>query len=458
MFFFQRPILISVFLLCIQKNSFSQSLHGFIFCKTNDKEIPLDYQGTFDRGMQKNFELVDSLCKVVAKNLNLDYVPHFVLGKSFNLKQIEFTLDASRNAITNNDVVLLYFSTHGFIAEDSRSIFPIIDIRNGDFISTYLIHSKISKTKPKFLLTLIDACSNYANLTPQDSFLLKQSFEFEVAKTTKLNDISNLKNTNYLTLFNGCTQIISCAGQPGATTYATSEGSIFTSSFLKIFYNNVNHSDGLLSWSRIFENTKINVLENTSLPGLVKYYPQWEISTCSTVPENKRDIFRPSIDTIKSKTSSVGTGVGLTSWIHKIVGDKYIYEVQISSISNDEKIDSVISYLKYDFPNPIVILRANDSVKSLYPDETVLPVENYEHPVLRNQNFNYRFFTSESFTIKTKIYLQSGQIVEIYNRLNINNVVPFYKQKKWQYSIFGAFLLLVIGIIIYKSRRVKKIS
>lgn len=444
---------LTLFLVLITPyNSFSQTLHGFIFCKTNEKDIPLDYQGTFDKGMQKNFELIDSLCINIAKNLNIEYAPHFVLGKSFNLKQIELTLDASKNNISKEDVVVLYFSTHGYVTQDSRSVFPIIDIRNGDFISTYLIHTKISKAKPKFLLTLIDACSNYANLTPQDSFLFRKSFEFESTKYHKSNDVSKLKNTSYLSLFKGCTQIISCAGQPGATTYATSEGSIFTSSFLKVFYNTVNQGNGLFSWSKILDDTKERVLQNTSLPGLTKYYPQWEFGTCDTILANKEDAFSPSKDTIENTTSSVGTGVALESWINKIESNKYIYQVQISAQSHDEKIDSVIYYLKYDLPNSKLILRSSDSVNSLYPDETILPVEEYKQKVQRGQNFNYRFFSSESFTIKTEIFLKSGKVIDIYNRLNIDSFVPFYKRKIWQMVFFFSFLIVILVFVYRKIR------
>lgn len=423
---------------------FSQKIHGFIFCKTNEEVINPDYLNTFDRGMQKNYERMDSFCQVLSRVMKMEYVRHVLIGKDFNLNGIETTLSNVKD-IGSNDIVILYFSTHGFLSAKGNSLFPIVDIRNGNSISTYKIHNKLISLKPKFVLSLIDACSNYAELSPQDSFLINSIWKPGTQNIISNADISSVSNTNYLTLFKGCGQIISCAGQPGATTYATSEGSVFTTAFLSTFNQTVNHSDGVLSWGRIFDKTKGIVLKESSLPGLTPHYPEWEIASCFEYLDSNKIYFNPAIDTPGSSRSFSGTGMTVVSWKDKILNGKYRYEVQLSTDS-DEPIDSVTYFLKYDMPKNIVTLRSNEYVDSLYDHSTLLPVIRYDIPILRGSNFNYRFFASESFTVKAKIYLKQQRFDESFVRLDIDTKVPFWaKPRNLFFLLFLLLLLILIG-------------
>lgn len=427
-------------------SGFTQKIHGFIFCKTNPQSQNPDYLSTFDKGMLKNYHKMDSFCLTLSKAMKMPYIRHGLIGKDFNLDKIEKTLSAIKD-ISSEDLVILYFSTHGFISPRGDNIFPIVDIRDGNFVSTYTIYSKLIAHKPKFVLTLIDACSNYAELSPQDSFLVHSDWKPVLDKLSGTNNVRSVLNTNYLLLFRDCGQIISCAGQPGVTTYATSQGSIFTSAFLRVFNQTVNQKIGWLSWGRIFQQTKAIVLKESSMPGMSPHYPEWEISSCSAFIDSNKIYFNPAIDTLGSSRSFKGTGISTTTSKDKIVKGKYQYVVYVTAES-DEPIDSVTYFLPNDRPDSVVTLRAGDWVDSLYSDVFIL--NHYDHPVLRGLNFEYRFIASESFTIKAKLFLKQ-QVKESFIRLEFNNKILWWKNL---WVLFSFFLLLLLATILKFRKKI----
>lgn len=435
--------------ICTLSNSivaYGQQVHAYIFCRTSPNKLNPETSSEFDKGVAVDYAHIHRFAQNVAVNLNFRYDEHPLLGNKFNAENVESTLSAGRNVIHQNDVVILYFSTHGYIQANSSHIFPSVDLRDG-VVSSANIFKKLSAARPRTLLTLIDACSNFRQLEPRDSTYLMEPF-IPNASTARA-ELSKLKTTNYLNLFSFCKQIIVCAGQPGNSTYTDHAGSYFTSSFLKAFAEEVKPAEGGYSWDHIIDQAVTYTLEKER-PDTNK--PQAYITSCDN------HVLTPTIPHIIGR-DTIYIGPGITAYWADLTPGLFshpVYRVDLT-IDLEEPIDSVYYYLEPGHPDSIVKYRPTDLVHELY-SANLLASEKFEKATERGQNFVYEFKTDHDFTVTGHAFLATGKEYEQSIRLNFSGLRKIHEKKQRTFwtilgAIGGTLLIGTIVIVVLRRRR-----
>lgn len=251
---FMRKVICFLVLMLFSRVVTAQKIHAFIFCNTEDKSI--------GASAEKNLQHMVDFTERLSVGLDYKIVSHVVFGKDFNRQTILRTIDEGMSEVTKLDVIVVYFNTHGYKAVGSVDSFPQLVIGN-DLISSLDVHTQICKVDHRLLLTLIDACSEYKQLEPQDSFLLKTTFTQSTNKIISELRSSKLNNYNFRGYFDRQGSFIVSAGQAGSLTWASSDGSFFTTNFIKAFYEAVDTSNYLIDWSSLLNKAARYTFEIT---------------------------------------------------------------------------------------------------------------------------------------------------------------------------------------------------
>lgn len=159
----------------------------------------------------------------------------------------ELVLEAiSQMHVEADDLIVFYFSGHGFRSFDMESPWPNLLFPFDEAISMEKVGRMLEAHKPRLLILLSDACNNYL-----PGFLAPKL----VAKGVRnIVDEDSVKQ-NYKRLFLEVRgTIIATAAKAGEISWALKKGSLFTIAFL----NQLNHAILSLSpigWEEIFELT-----------------------------------------------------------------------------------------------------------------------------------------------------------------------------------------------------------
>lgn len=262
-----RFITIAFIILLSTTQSISQKLHAFLFCKTNDPEIRVS--------VSLNFSRFNDQTILIAEALGIERIPHICTGLDFKASKVS-SIIANSN-IDSNDIVIMYFSTHGEISIYDEIIFPQLDIPN-EMVSAYNKHKQLVAHRPKFILTIIEACSGYTRILPQKAFLIEQSPTLTSDSLLTPLQISNIK-----TLFSSQCNTIITAGEPGKNTWASTSGSFFTNSLLLAMNEVINTAadkKSNVTWDKLLKKAQIYTYEKTR-GTTVRYHPVWETDNCT---------------------------------------------------------------------------------------------------------------------------------------------------------------------------------
>ncbi|MBF0289656.1 MAG: caspase family protein [SAR324 cluster bacterium] len=255
------------------------SLHAIIVADTNDRSI--------GKSTKVDFKNISAELENIAHATNLQ------------LKKQTFTASAVTrenlvNAISNlqpalEDVVLFYYSGHGYRAEDKKSKWPTLSVDEGlDY--TWVIE-ELKKKNPRLLITLSDAC----NVVIQG--LLSSS-----------RSMAKPRKENYKKLFldfNG--QVLISSSQPGEFSWGGSRnGGLYTSSFLKSLREALQTKNP--SWKTLLAKIPKTISIQDNQGRKWKQHPQYEVieafslvSALSTPPTDTDGRFRVEIKTNKGK-------------------------------------------------------------------------------------------------------------------------------------------------------------
>lgn len=366
------------FLLC--GNAFSQKFHAFLFCKTSDRNI-----GT---SVKINYANMQEALQIVADGLNYQYAEHSLTSLNFNIKNVNVVIDSTN--IQPNDIVFMYFSTHGAKSKWDSNIFPQIDIPD-TLLAVYKLYKKVLTEKnPKSIVTLIEACSGFLDITPQQAFIYQTAGD---TNSVKLN--SPLQKQNIQKLFSSDCNIIMTAGQPGKNTWATWQGSMFTNCFLRTLKEYIETPNlSMVTWDNVLKQCKQYTYDMTSSTR-IKYYPVWEKSNCS-----EKMAFDSSQSSISIDTLPIANKVSLIIKCSKAERGRNLYFVKLKiegSISEINSISKVEYFLDATMTMPIV-LRVN-----------------------KNKNFEYGFSVWGEFPIKAKVFYLDGKVVDLYGEIDFKN-------------------------------------
>lgn len=148
--------------------------------------------------------------------------------------------------IQSNDVVIFYFTGHGFRTEHSDSLWPMLFLAPSRelFDSTRIIKS-LQKTPQRLCVILYDCCNNPS----RKSMVLVPKNLLQVPKRY----IS--VNSGYRKLFLESSGICIASGSvPGEVSWATPKGGIFTSAFLESLKKETEEE--FPSWDSLFDRTE----------------------------------------------------------------------------------------------------------------------------------------------------------------------------------------------------------
>lgn len=371
---------------------YGQNIHCLLFCKTNDKDI-----GT---SVRINIANMEELVESISVGLGLKLQITRLTGNNFKVVEMNKVLDKLR--VARRDIVIVYISSHGAKSPLDRNIFPQIDVPD-EYVATYKIHKKIAKLHPKNLITIVEACSGFADITPQNLELIMQSGK----KQVRLGSSEKIHATNIRHLFaSQCSYIIS-AGQPGLNTWATDRGSIFTNSLVRAFDDLINMPENSpsLTFDNLWESTRQKTFAQTQQTSLV-YFPVWEISNCLST--RKTDSTRPIlvtpppkniINNEKPKTSNLKFDLDIAKRLSKKTSwgpssKSFIVEFRISG---GKPIKRVIYFLTKDFKSPVIELTNT------------------------TEHFKYRLLIYREFTVKAQVFYEDGKSEEIYKRIKFSS-------------------------------------
>lgn len=371
-----KKINLLLILTLVVSSSFGQTLHTFLFCKTSDPKI--------GNSVKINYGNMQEAAQIIASNLEYTYKEYPLTGNSFNAINVQRTIASA--VIKPEDIVILYFSTHGAKSKWDSNIFPQIDIPDS-LVSAYKVHKQLTDKKPKSIITMIEACSGFQRITPQQSFIYQNmgdDIDIEKSITYKKENIKKIFLTN-------CNTIIT-AGQPGKNTWATSEGSMFTNCFLRAFGEYSDLEDiNKVSWDNLLQQCKQYTYDMTRFTS-IKYYPVWEKINCF----NDSTIQTSSID-----TSAIRNNISLKIECKKQIRTKNPYDIELKLIGDKaeiSKIAKVVYFLDETMPKPTVTVSKNTN------------------------NFYYGYFSiSGEFPIKAKVYYLDGKIVDLYENIDFKN-------------------------------------
>jgi hypothetical protein len=349
-FFRIRKIII--FLIAISSRSHAQppTVHGFLFCKTNDQESAMS------SGCKNDFATMLDFCHKVAKAIGYGYDDRSLMGERFTTQNVKDEIENPNRTyppINKGDIVIVYFSTHGYKNRNDVDLFPIVDVPN-EWISSSEIHNKLLSQHPKFLISIVDACSGYPIQSKQASFLFKakpfhpsESFASPIYEKEKL-----------MPLFEECSSIIITAAQRGYDAIQTTDGSIFTKSFIDAFNEIISSKKLVCTWNNILTSAKRLTQDQTTQPQYRNYplpifasVPVWLALKCQEIISKSPEAVNTSLELLESKFV-----VQPSKYRFPFFGYRKKRHVEISIVS-DKKIDSVVYFLHHSFKDSIVTLK-----------------------------------------------------------------------------------------------------
>jgi hypothetical protein len=413
----------------------AQKLHAFVFCNTADSKI--------GQGARKNLDHINLFVQNISKGLGYQLVPHVVEGTEFNQEKVTQVIEEGVKSITKLDVIILYINSHGYKSVDDTDEFPRIEI-GGKLMSSFHIHEQLCRIEHRLLLSLVDACSEYKQLDNQDSFLISNTYS--AAREKIMNELSTatIKNYNYRGFFNRGGSFIVSAGQAGSLTYSSSEGSYFTSSFIRAFYEAVDTSNHLIDWGGLLKKASNYTFATTRyLP--TRPCPIWSYESCGSPQKVHMDT---------SARYDYGVTVESVYSGHKTAEGKKLYTCFFRP-EIDALLDSVSYYLPYRSSEPIVTLHASDSVIVRYPNS--FTIDSLSKMELRGNDFNFLDQTTEGFPFLAKIYLKNGREEEVYMRVAWPEEPDWWmvhKRKLILYFLFS-IVLVVTAFLIFRKYHTK---
>lgn len=363
-----------IFLLATAfKTAAAQRVHAFLLCSTADKDRVMREGSALDHSRMKN------LSQKIAKSLGYGFVEHTLSGLELTTQGVNELIDNILPKITKKDIVIFYYSGHGFLKKGDPAKFPNIFIPTIPLASSQL-HKKLLDQKPKFIVTLIDACSNYIQLNNQGTLML-------IGKEFTGEDLSPepLFNKNKLeALFSRCDNIMVTAAQPGFKAVQTEKGSYFTRSFLEAFNEIMDPKfTHQTTWESILAQTKSYTEARTNY---ARYYssPRWIPSEC--------DLIKPKSPSDEDLTQLFADFKIDASARHKWFLQRKQWYKAMLTVTAQKPIDSVVYFLDATMPHPVV---------------TLLPTKGNI-----DSNFEHDLIVYGQFPIKTRVYFKDGTAEE----------------------------------------------
>ena len=185
----------------------------------------------------------------LAEFMQIQFVPKVIFGKDFT----KVNVDNAINAINPNpaDIIVFYYSGHGFAYTKDNYQFPYLDLRDkafqnfgGEFtLNMEDIYKRVQSKGARLNLVLSDCC----NADPSQS----NTISTDVA-TTRTSSIGwNMENCKALFMDAKPTSILMTAASKGELSAGNSTGGIFTFNFRESLEKSIGHFANNVSWQQL---------------------------------------------------------------------------------------------------------------------------------------------------------------------------------------------------------------
>lgn len=232
-------------------------LHLLLIANTNDKTIgktcAVDKEATF-----KTFE-------EIAGFLEINFAPTVIAGNDFSKINVEKALNGLKPG--PNDIVIFYYSGHGFSNKEDRYAFPYLDLRDKSYqqyggqytMNMEAIYQKIKSKGARLNLVLSDCCNNDPS---QSNNIIAE------APSTRTSSLGWDKNKCLALFLNPKKMsLLMTAAQKGELSAGnTNDGGFFTFNFreslekhIAIFEKNKD-----VSWNTIITSAKSQTIARAS--------------------------------------------------------------------------------------------------------------------------------------------------------------------------------------------------
>lgn len=204
-----------------------------------------------------------SAFKSVAEFLKIKFEPQIIAGDNYNKKNVEESIKAL-NPQPNRDIVVFYFSGHGFRKENDTRQFPYIDLRPKND-NTYMVNSKnledifteINEKKAKLTLVLSDCCNSEVTAT--------NAAGKAIAGTRGFDMFWNPDNAKALFLPEKPMSYLATSAAPGELANGNPElGGYFTYFFKFSLESHLSYFKKNVTWTQVFENAELQTKQKAN--------------------------------------------------------------------------------------------------------------------------------------------------------------------------------------------------
>lgn len=235
-------------------------LHLIVVANTNDPSISASTEAD-KKAISYFFEQVAGTLKEGYEGkLNFELTKHEIYGDKYSKASVVQAINDTKKVVGTNDIVVFYYSGHGFNDKGKASMYPSLDLRPGDHLpfnanSTMSIEEIFgdikNNMKPRLTLVIGDCCNTEVGLS---------SIPGSSLPTTRPSGIGwNINNCADLFMNPRRQAILIAAASKGELSAGLgTSGGLFTSTFkaqLIKCMSGAFYSKG--DWTNIIEQTKV---------------------------------------------------------------------------------------------------------------------------------------------------------------------------------------------------------
>lgn len=192
------------------------------------------------------------------------------MGNYYSRDAVVETLNGLRPS--SNDVVLFYYSGHGFRFDDQQSQYPAIDLTTssyddvgaGNYLLMSDIYEEICSKKARLNIVLSDCCNTKIGIpTP--------SMRESGTLYSRANNNFSLSRLGQLFL-QGRGNLLSTAASPGETSICDMMGGFFTVAFIRSLRKEISATNSQdVSWNTVIDNTISSAKQRSSEVGNLQH-------------------------------------------------------------------------------------------------------------------------------------------------------------------------------------------
>lgn len=151
--------------------------------------------------------------------------------------------------ITSEDIVIFYFSGHGYRTEAKHGLFPYIYLGvEHQGVDLDIICQRIKLKNPQLLISFVDCCNNFIPVSPH------------TAKEIQSQEIPQVEKAAFKKLFlNSKGHLMIASANPGEFSWCTPMGSYATNAFLQALKQEAMHGS-LADWMHVMDMSAKNLL------------------------------------------------------------------------------------------------------------------------------------------------------------------------------------------------------